>query len=319
MRNYGFNKIIRQYTKFPWYLPLPAHMEHGWTVLSNAAISDLAFDEPLMLVFSKRREKAWKAASKTPVEVMGAPFTIYKKLHGIKLKKDAVGTVVFPGHSTYDLKSRYSIENLCHQLKSLPKEFQPVTICLFWLDFIDKRANIYRQHGFRVVSAGPMISNSLSFVKNFYEILSSHKYAASNEVGSYTLYAVDLGLPFFLIGEKTILENKGKKDVNVAESSSQEDTTYGKKVVSLFTTGPLTSIKPEQTQFVAEETGLNDRLTSDQMRTLFFKYLKQNDYLRKRAFMHFLESVSHTLIFNMPWTSCLMRFRKLLADRKGVK
>ncbi|MFH1910352.1 MAG: hypothetical protein ABIJ72_04180 [bacterium] len=318
-RSYGINLILRKYARFPWYLPLPAHMEHGWTALANALVSDLAAHQPLMLVFSKRRKAAWKKASKVPVEIMGAPFILYKKIHNIKQKKDAKGTVVFPGHSTYDLKSRYSIEDLCLELKTLPAKFQPVTICLFWLDYIDPNANIYRRRGFKVVSAGPKISNSLRFVKNFYSILSRHKYAASNEIGSHTVYAVDLGLPFFMVGKATVLENLAKRDVNVAKVTKQQDFLCARRAMKLFSTGPSSKITSAQKKFIVQEAGICDRLTSDQMRDCFFHYLKQDGYLIKKIIPYFFDSIVHAFLFNMPWVGWLMRWRKKLAEPKGKK
>lgn len=275
MQLYGFNKIIKNYAKYPRILPLPCHMEHGWGVESYPIITDLSIENPLMLVFSKRREKDWKNKSSTPVAVMGSPFVHYKNMHKITQKNDAKGTIVFPSHSTLYTKSKFSRLEFCKKLKKLPKEFQPITICLFWLDYIDPVSEIYHKMGFKVVTAGPKINNSLSFVKNFYNILSNHKYATSNDVGSYTFYAINLGLPFFLIGESPLLLNSELKDMNMGKQGRIEDFAIGRKTRKLFSTSPVKTISKIQSQFVADELGIHDCLSPTKMRSLFWKYLKK--------------------------------------------
>lgn len=316
VRNYGFNIIMKNYTRFPYILPMPCHMEHGWTPLEGALISDLKTDKPLMMVFSKRRRDAWKKKSRIPVVIMGSPFIHYKNTHKIAKKKDAKGTVAFPNHSTYDLKSQFSIKEYCRELKKLPKKFQPITICLFWLDFIDQKADIYRKMGFPVVSAGPKFTNSLNFVNNFYNILSNHKYATSNEIGSYTFYAVDLGLPFFLTGKAPILLNKGCKDLNVGESTRLDDFVWGKRAIKLFSTGPTQKISAGQGQFVIEEMGINDCLSPAEMRSLFWKYFNRHHYWLRAFIPYILTSILFTIIFNGPWIVFLISIRNLISKHQ---
>ena len=309
LRNYGFNLIIKDYAKFPRYLPLPCYMDHGWNTDNQPLNSDLKTDKPLMMVFSKRNAKAWKKKSDIPVVIMGSPFVHYKNTHKIKQKPDAKGAVVFPGHSTYYIKSQFQVEDYCHVLKKLPKEFQPVTICLFWLDFIDQKTNIYRKMGFKVVSAGPKFTNSLEFVKNFYNILSNHKYATSNDIGSYTFYAIDFGLPFFLTGDRPILFNKGCRDINIGERASIHDYKYGKKAINLFSTGPIKTISQAQSKYVTKEMGINDCLSPKQMNKLLWKYFNGNNYWIRASFPYFIIFILLKIIVDGPWGKYILMWR----------
>jgi hypothetical protein len=299
-RNYGFNIILKEYAQFPRWLPLPCHFEHGWTPLPEALESDIRVKKPLMLVFSKRRFKDWKRRSKIPAVIMGSPFIHYKNLHKLKRKEDAKGTIAFPSHSTYDLKIHFDIEKFCKALKRLPKDFHPITICLFWIDYVDK-ADIYRKFGFKVVTAGPKFTNSTNFVKNYYDILSNHRYAVSNEIGSYTFYAVDFGLPFFIAGEAPLLENESKRDANVAEASYLDDYLWGNKTMNLFRTGPVKQISMAQQQFVAKEMGTNDCLSSDKLNKLLWKYYGLDYYWLLSFFPYLADSVLAVILFNGPW------------------
>lgn len=308
LRNYGFNKILKKYCYFPAYLPLPCHCEHGWTVLPNALKSDLAVDKPLMLVFSKRRKKAWEEESNIPALIVGAPFVHYKNLLDIKQKKNAKGTVVFPSHSTFDLKADYDIKKYCEELKSLPKRFQPITICLFWLDYIS-HSKVYRQAGFKVVSAGPKITNSLSFAKNFYQILSRNRFATANEIGTSALYAVDFGLPFFLTGQTPTLLNEGRRDINVSDKSTLLDYEVGRFATKLFNTGPITSITSEQKKYVADELGVKDCVPREELKKLLRKFFKDQRCDFKDLLKYWVSSLIFSLFYNGPWISLVFRIR----------
>jgi len=312
-RNYGVNQIIKRYARFPWYKPLPVHLEHGWTPDEFALKSDLLTRKPLMLVYSKRRAAAWKKKSKTPVAIMGSPFIHFKNMNHIAKKKKAKGTIAFPGHSTYDLDSNFSLEQYCRQLKKLSAKYQPITICLFWFDFVEK-ADAYRKFGFNVVTTGYKFSTGLSFVKNFYKILSAHKYATSNEIGSHTFYAVDLGLPFFLTGEKPLVINVGN-DVNADKPTHADDFKYGAIATRLFDTGPVTKISPAQKKFVESEMGLKDCLSKSEMHKLLTQYDASYQSFG-RAILYLIESAILKIVLNGPWGKSVVSARKKIVRKQ---
>ncbi len=287
-KNYGFNIILKQYAKFPRFLPLPCHFEHGWTAFPNALVTDLETQKPLMLVFSKRRKQAWQSTSSVPVAIIGSPFSHYKDFKKISKKSDAKGTVVFPSHSTPELYAEYDVQEYCNILKKFPPEFQPVTICLFWLDFVSNIADIYRRAGFTVVTAGSRISNSLDFAKNFYEILSDHKYSSSNEVGSYTFNSVDIGIPFFLSGDIPIVINRFGKDRNIGKKVKLVDFKYGKIATDLFDTGPIKEISDKQSKFVMHEIGASDHLDKQEMNKLLWKFFWKDNFGIKATLPYWL-------------------------------
>ena len=312
VRNYGFNIIIKQYARFPQFLPLPCHMEHGWTALPEALKSGLQTSKPLVMVFNKRRLQSWRQKSGLPIVVMGSPFIHYKNMRKIKKAKDARGTIVFPSHSTYDIKSHFSITEYCQKLKNLPAIYHPITICLFWLDFIDPSVEIYRKNGFTVTTAGPKLTNSLDFVKKFYQLLSDHKFATSNEIGSYTFYAVDLGVPFFLTGASPILFNQQGRDLNIGKTSKMSEYPIGRKAIELFDTGPIERISTRQLRFVQTEMGVNDHLSRKQMNQLLWQHYSRNSYWLKAFIPYLFSSFVVLLIFNGPWIKLLINARKKL-------
>jgi hypothetical protein len=279
-QDYGFNIIIKEYAKFPKFFPLPCHFEHGWTVLDDPLITDLAVDKPLMLVFNNRRAGKWKNKSDIPVKIMGSPFCHFRKIHNIVSSKTARGTVAFPSHSTKNLVSKFNIDEYCKHLNDLPEKFKPITVCLLWLDYLDQSAKIYQKSGFSVVTCGPKVSNSLEFVKNYYQILSNHKYVTSNDIGSYTFYAIEMGLPFFLVGETPeMIMKKGRSDPNVSKKYKMTDFDRGRRITALFSTGPVTMISPAQKNLVSEEIGQNECLSSRELNKLLWIYSRKNHFL----------------------------------------
>ena len=269
---YGFNAIIREYASYPSTLPLFCRYEHGWNYLTESDAYDLLTDKPLMLVWSRRRLQAWNEKSSIPAAIVGAPFIHYRKLKQIEKDSAANGTVAFPAHATPLIDAVFDIDEYCKQLKSLPIEFHPITICLHQHDLERKKDEIYKKYGFNVVTAGPIWVLGFEFVKKFYEILRSHKYATSNQVGSYSFYAVEMGIPFFIFGELANMKNNG-------EPLRPAKYNYLDYPVGIFATemfpGPTQVISEEQKNFVEEELGVHDCLSGIELRQLLVESNKR--------------------------------------------
>lgn len=265
---YGLYAIIREYANCPPTLPLLCRYEHGWNPLPKANAYDAMTDQPLMLVWSRRRFKEWQAESSIPAAIVGAPFVHYRKLMKIEKDADAHGTVAFPAHSTQLIDSVFDIDGYCQQLKSLPTEFQPITICLHVHDVERKKDVIYKKNGFDVVTAGPAWVLGFEFVEKFYDILRSHKYATSNQVGSYSFYAVEMGIPFFIFGESAVLKNTGEP--LMPSVFRYEDYPMGVYATAMFP-GPTQVISEEQKKFVEEELGVHDCLSGIELRELLIE------------------------------------------------
>ncbi len=290
MEAYGSNIIIKEYCRFPKCLPLPCHMEHGWTPIPNALVTDLviASKKNIMLVFSDRRLKFWQKASKVPVYVIGAPFVHYRRMANITPNPKSRGTIVFPSHSTIFLQSQYNIDEYCNKLKNLPMKFHPITICLLYPDIKLGRDKEYRKRGFKVVSAGRKLRGSKKFPFNFYKILANHKYATSNEIGTYTFYSIEFGLPFFLSGDEPTVVNIGDKDPNSHGSGKNSDYALGKKVFDLFNVGTNAVITPEQQQLVKDELGIENHIDPKKLNKILWSNTRNLRYWLKYVPMYCL-------------------------------
>jgi hypothetical protein len=258
--SYGQDKILRSYLRFPNLSPLNAQIQHGWY---STEIPDLERDDQIevMLVWSSRIAKEWAKKSKKRVLILGAPFLIYKEQNRITRSLDAKGTVVFPNHSTPSSIEKYDAAEYCDQLDALPEEFKPITVCLHYRD-VDRYGPQFSVRGFTVTTAGDSRQPGDGFVKNFYQILCSHRFSCSNEIGSYTFYSVNLGIPFFIYGPDslTVLKNDESKTIEKTEFRIQTRELF-KEIRQ--------DISAEQTQFVASELGVFDRMSSKELGKFF--------------------------------------------------
>jgi hypothetical protein len=223
-----------------------------------------------MLVWSKRMAEIWKARSEKPVVILGSPFVLYRRMKNILLRKDAKGTVVFPHHSTKSTQAEYELEEYCKALHSLPEDFKPVTVCLYYMD-MPLQGPIFERNGFRVVTAGRPQWTGFRFVNRFYDILSKHQYSTSNLIGSYTFYAVEMGIPFFLSGKETTIKLRpGQK--KLTSDTVFKNSDFMENLMRIFY-GITRSISEEQRKVVLDEVGINDNLSPRELRRLFIKNL----------------------------------------------
>jgi hypothetical protein len=140
---------------------------------------------------------------------------------------------------------------------------KPISICLHFRD-IELYGKQFRDHGFSVFTAGDSRQSGNGFVKNFYDILSRHKYSCSNEIGSYTFYSIEMGIPFFICGpeSKSIKKNDSMTVV--------EKGVFKQKTRDLFLS-MHDEPTPEQIAFVDFEVGITHRVSPEWLRRYFIK------------------------------------------------
>jgi len=209
---YGMSKIFREVYDIPPYIPVSqvCFLEHGVNFQFNHFYSRLieSRNELIFLDNSYRVKNFYKQTHKTAFPI-GPLFPKYRKLKNIGPQPDRKGTLAFPSHSSsdYDFSSGYL--NYARELKKLPPQYQPVTICMYYYDLLNDKHKIFIEQGFDVITNG-FVGES-SFVDHFYQSLSKFEYITSNHEGSYAYYALEMGLPFFLYGEglKTAFQKIG--------------------------------------------------------------------------------------------------------------
>lgn len=206
---------------------------------------------------------------------IGAPFVSFRHKYGITKKDFAEGTVVFPQHSTEGEDVLVDWVKLADKLKNFPQEFQPVTVCLYYLDFVKKDIRSQFEKNFKVVTAGNIYNPE--FAANFYEILSNHKYATSNTVSTFTFYAIEMGIPFFITNQEfSYIHKFNSEELGTGHKDwlTDKDSEYA-NAYKLFTDHPSKKISVEQIKYTHKELGINSGTKRQKVRViLFFTGLK---------------------------------------------
>ncbi len=264
-QHYGHDQILRAWLNYPSWLPMNVQIQHGWYSDVIAELDDHRGKIPVMFVWDERIRDLWKSTSRLPVHILGAPFMHYRRMNGITVRDDAVGTVVFPNHSSTNGVAEYDVDAFCRDLRALPEKLKPITVCLHHRD-MERRGPEFTKRGFKAVTAGHGRQENFGFVRRFYEIMARHRYSCSNEVGSYAFYAVEMGMPFFIVGPQGHFLDLKRGGAIV------DDGEFLISTRDLFRTSDY-EITPQQREFVLSELGDSVHITPEALRRLLFARL----------------------------------------------
>lgn len=257
---YGMDEIVKCWCKYPKWLPFRYEIHHGWYLQDEPTKFDIESYSPVLLMLNKRQRETWVKKHKKPAIIIGSPYIHYRRCKKIKPNPNARGTVVFPQHSAHDSDAGFDIDKYCSELHRLPDRFKPLKICLHIHDVKRGKAALYEKKGFTVTTAGQR--DSISFAKNFYNILSNCQYTTSNIVGSHVMYAIELGIPFFLYGDPG--NYPGRPEIPKAK--------IGEKAKALFKVPPeKVKITKKQKKFIESEAGINDCINPEELRKYLIK------------------------------------------------
>ena len=265
---YGLNAALREMTDFPKWLALPVWQQHGFYPATKILSHDYecAKTKGIMLLFNSSLCEAWRENSRIPCYTGGLFLARYRHFKQWRKKMDAQGTIFFAAHSIQEARANYSIEKIHKELSALPAEFQPVVISLHYYDYEVLHTNIiYENLGYKVVTAGSPASSQ--FPARFYDNLLSCKYACSNDLGTFILYALEADIPFFLVGPiaEHIYNEKGKDGLAVGKYLTME-TDRGQSIYELFNTGPVKEISQRQKTWLEKEAGIGEEIDLNYLR-----------------------------------------------------
>lgn len=275
---YGFGKEVREYAYLPKWFPVKIKSQHGIVLWNRPSLHELNSALPAMLVHSRRMKVEWQRISRKPCFIFKSPFYTYRMRRKLSVSPSATGSVFFLGHSTWLTEVDGKLDSLISYLKNdLPEIFRPCTVMLH---FIDIQKGIHREflrQGFKVATAGHYYNEQ--FIENFYNIIREHRFALSNDIGSYTFYSIDFGLPFSLVGERPTV-HFSTDELHEIELLGK-DLSHKTAIEKLFAGGLNEAITREQLEIVNSEIGVSDGLGRFAMTVL----------LVSTSFIHFLRAM----------------------------
>jgi hypothetical protein len=257
---YGGDRVIKLYARVPPDRPLKLVVPHG-IVFNDSYVwqAEAQSSLPAVFAYSEARARAYSRRTRKVVFRSAVPFAYAARLIGTPPEQRR-GTLVFPGHSTHHVTVEADFECMAEALLRLEARFQPVTVCIYWRDYELGRHRPFAERGLAVVSAGHIYDPV--FLIRLAHLLSAHRYAASNEVGSSLCYSVIAGCSFFVLPDIAATRTGSAEDLR--SDLSQPDAAHAG--IDAAFAQPGAEPAPEQQRIVAGLAGLEHVLDAQQMR-----------------------------------------------------
>lgn len=264
---YSFGKYIRKYGRYPMSLPLCIGTDHGASGADKIYEHEIHCDAPVQFYHVPETVKMWRKRFTKPCYVLFSPFVFYRRHNNIIISEQAKGTIVFAAHTTPDIDDLSNVEEYIENIKKLPEQYHPLSICLHYHDVNKGMHKVFLKKGFRVFCAGN--PHDYRFVENFYNILRQHKYSTSNLVMSCLFYSVEMGIPHFIYGNPPVLINKSDPNLEIGTYDLLAVPKI-KMVTDLFQ-GPFDKIIKEQMDLVHNELGVTKGISRNKMSYVLYK------------------------------------------------
>ena len=286
---YGMKKAVYEMVGLPKFFPVSCHLQHGAVSLLRKDKPDYLVTSnpyPVILLSNKEQSEFYgkeiEPALGKPVHIFGSVFPRYRRYKNIIKDPDAKGSLLFAGHSTKNISMDTDWDELIAQFKKLPSRYHPLTISIYYIDFLKGRHKKFEDAGFDVVTSGHISDEQ--FIDNFYKNLSKYKYVISTDIGSHLYCAVEMEIPFMIYGNAGTYYNHGKDKNGQGEIYKIISVRNFGEIYQLFTPTPEQieqgiEITEEQRRFVHENIGTYDALPLEEVREIILQH--QNKFYAK--------------------------------------
>jgi hypothetical protein len=266
---YGQAAVLKKYGGFPDHYSLRAVLEHG--LFFDDWMWDVDRFARLPLYFSSSAHRARIQTRETGRSSIPIGFgflyamSTFRAIHGNEEEKNIRrGTIVFPSHSTHHVTAVYDHEAYAGTLEALPERHKPVTVCIYWKDFLHGYHVPYEKKGFPIVTAGHIFDPD--FLYRFYDICRHFQYSTSNNIGGHLFYSIKSGCSFFYTPSNEIT-HEVHADVPVGGFTSMS-RMIKERMISLFSE-PKEAMDREQMEFVDEYVGTAHFKNCEELGDLF--------------------------------------------------
>jgi len=244
---YGISRILKDYAQIDHKYSLKAVIPHGvifnFTSYTNFEIYN---NLPFIFCYPNYRKNIYRKKTNKFVISFASPYVyLNKMLEPLTRDNERKGLLFFPAHSTHHLEADMDHEKIANKLSNLDSEYHPISICIYWKDFLNGKHIAYEKRGFKIVSAGHIYDEN--FLIRLYFLLSNHKYASSNDIGSSLFYSVKSGCSFFFLEGGNILY-KGNPDI-LSRDHPKKSIVISDYIYNKFSS-PTEKITQDQIQIV---------------------------------------------------------------------
>lgn len=183
-------------------------------------------------------------------------------------KKLGRNLLVFPAHSTHHMGYEFDEDKFCQKIIEMSKDFDSVSVCLYWKDILRGCAKKYQKYGFNCVCAGHIYDPL--FLPRVKSIISLSDYTMSNEQGTHVGYCLYLNKPHYLFKNEFNIISFGEfaKDIVKEENESLESKKCREEFYNYFSEYNNTITK-EQWEFANQYFGFDKIKTKDELKVIF--------------------------------------------------
>ncbi|HKD97999.1 MAG TPA: hypothetical protein VKB69_10400, partial [Micromonosporaceae bacterium] len=155
------------------------------------------------------RRRGW-AEGESGYHVIGAPWTYLLRMQPETPDTPRAGTIFYPFHGFE--QQLVDGDHLALARQIALTESGPVTVCLYWLDYQDRRIRrSYERFGFRIVCHGYRGDKNrpgdADFLHRQLRELRRHTRVASNRLSTALLYGASVGCAIGVYGPEMTIQN----------------------------------------------------------------------------------------------------------------
>jgi|GEM_PF-3676489 len=265
---HGNQSIIAEYAGLAPSCPLPVGIEHAIPYdLEEAYSYDVTSGLDTFLAVHEKSARLYLDKGIDKAVPVGFSYLyaleLYGRKHGPQPEVSRRGTIFFPDKSTLLMETDFDRHSLAQLLLSLPEQYQPVVVCIYWKDYVRGTHLPFLDVGLPVVSAGHIMD--AEFQLRLYDLCRHFKYSAANDLaGSFTMSVLS-GCHFFHLGAGPLTQRKNGK----VETLEQDPSLSRPIKRSCIQASPFPPKDPViQRKLAAENSGSEHKRTPSELRNI---------------------------------------------------
>lgn len=193
---YGHYYVLRKYTNTRLPYRIPGRLAHGWSPVSGISgdLSKHGEKEKQKKYFvgnSRNLERCEEYGYKN-VTAIGVPFLYLPPVTTSDANAEgSKSLLLFPIHASDSepfVDPIRTYKKYVEEIEELLSLFEPVTVCLYWVQYEDKEiVQLFEDKGIPVVTVGHR-DNNPNFLINFQRLVDKYAYVSSNIFGTSAIY-----------------------------------------------------------------------------------------------------------------------------------
>ncbi len=272
---YGYGQEIKHYLNLGEQYQHKFVLEHG-AGLSGKQIGPTERDAPLpaMLTMSSSRFPVLRQYTGKALFAIGS-YLDYARCHlseeELTRESQRLGRnlLVFPFHSTHFIEAHYNAEEFCAFIDRAARDFDSVTVCLYWKDILRGIGDVFWQRGYECVTAGHMFDPA--FCRRLKSFLTLATATAANSVGTSFALSTAMAKPQYLFIQRLQRSADSrdilKRDLSINDRSWMESDYY-KELIALFSRELRTDLTAAQRSFAERYCGLGETRSAAELRQI---------------------------------------------------